>query len=338
MGLYDSFYILVVERYLITGSNGTLVNEAKNTLHKNFKMKDLGELKYFLGIEMMRFDKGILLNQRKYALELISESGLSGAKPTSSPLEQNLKLTAINYDKHMQQTGDNELQDIESYQRLIGKLIYLTITRPDICFAVQLSSQFMQHPKQSHLEAAMRDVRYIKRSPGMGVFLKKGRITRVTAYCDSDWAACPNTRRSVTGYVIKLGESLVSWKSKKQQTVSRSSAEAEYRSMAVVTAEVVWLVGLMKELNIEVEEPLKLFCDSKAAMQIAANPIYHERTKHIEIDCHFVREKMKEGLIAAEYVSTKEQVADIMTKSLSVAQHHPLISKLGVLDIFHPPA
>nr|XP_016452893.1 PREDICTED: uncharacterized mitochondrial protein AtMg00810-like [Nicotiana tabacum] len=167
----------------------------------------------------------------------------------------------------MNKTDDEELKDINGYQRLICKLIYLTITRPDICFAVQLLSQFMQHPKQSHLEAAMRVVRYIKKSPGMGIFLKKGALTQVTAYCDSDWAVCPNTRRSVTGYVIKLGDSLVSWKSKKQQIVSRSSAEAEYRSMAAVTAEIVWLVGLLKDLNVRVQEHVGVYTDSKAAMQ-----------------------------------------------------------------------
>ncbi|XP_019229411.1 PREDICTED: uncharacterized protein LOC109210448 [Nicotiana attenuata] len=252
----------------------------------------------------MRSHKGILLNQRKYALELISELGLGGAKPASSPLEQNQKLTTVDYDNHVGLKGDEELTNIGGYQKWIGKLIYLTITRPDICFAVHVLSQFMQHPKQSHLEAAMRVVKYIKGAPGKGILLKKGSLEEISAYCDSVLAACPNTRRSMTGYVIKLGESLISWKSKKQQTVSRSSAQGEYRSMAVVSEELM---------------PVKVFCDSKPALQIAANPIYHERTKHIEIDCHFVREKIKSGLISTHYISTRERVADMMTKGLGVA-------------------
>nr|XP_016455406.1 PREDICTED: uncharacterized mitochondrial protein AtMg00810-like [Nicotiana tabacum] len=168
-----------------------------------------------------------------------------------------------------------------SYQKLLGKLIYLTITRPDICFVVQVLSQFMQNSKQSHLDAALRVVRYLKGSPGMEFLLKKGAIEEIIAYYDADWAACPSTGRFMIGYVIKLGESLISWKSKKQSTVSRSSTEAEYRSMTAVTSELVWLVRLLKELGLTVKEPVMLHCDSKAAMQIAANPVYHDRTKHI---------------------------------------------------------
>nr|XP_016497999.1 PREDICTED: uncharacterized mitochondrial protein AtMg00810-like [Nicotiana tabacum] len=126
-----------------------------------------------------------------------------------------------------------------SYWKLIGKLLYLTITRPDIYFAVQVLSQFMQHPKESHMEVALRVVKYIKGSPRLGILLKSGNTNSLTPYCDSDWVACPNTRRSVTSYVVKLGDSLLSWKSKKQQTVSISSAEAEYRSIAVVMVELM---------------------------------------------------------------------------------------------------
>nr|XP_016455761.1 PREDICTED: uncharacterized mitochondrial protein AtMg00810-like [Nicotiana tabacum] len=241
---HDIVIILVyVDDLLITGSSISLVEEAKHTLYNNFKVKDLGELRYFLGIEVMRSDQGILLNQQKYALELISSTGLTAAKPASTPIELNQKLTTTEYDKHVGHNGDEELQDMWSYQRLVGQLLYLTITRPDICFAVQVLSQFMQHPKQSHLTTTLRVVRYIKGSPGLGIFLKKGHITHLSAFCDSDWAACPNTRRLITGYAVKLGDSLLSWKSKKQQTVSCSSAEAEYRSLAAVTAEVTWLVG-----------------------------------------------------------------------------------------------
>nr|XP_016437648.1 PREDICTED: uncharacterized mitochondrial protein AtMg00810-like [Nicotiana tabacum] len=152
---------------LITGSNAELIGEAKQTLHSSFKVKDLGELRYFLGIEVLRSKKGILLTQRKYALQLISEAGLAAAKPISTPIELNQKLTTIDYDKHVGVKGEGELADIGSYQRLIGKLLYLTITRPDLSFAVQVLSQFMQHPKQSHWNAALRVVRYVKSAPGL---------------------------------------------------------------------------------------------------------------------------------------------------------------------------
>lgn len=138
----------------------------------------------------------------------------------------------------------------------------------------------------------------------------------------------------MTRYVVKLGNSLISWKSKKQHTISRSSAEAEYKGMATAVSEIIWLTGLLKELNINIDIPVKLHCDGKAAIQISANPIFHERTKHIELDCHIVREKIKDGLVHAEHTNTKEQLADLLIKGLEAAQHHSLLDKLGVLDVY----
>ncbi|XP_019240537.1 PREDICTED: uncharacterized protein LOC109220529 [Nicotiana attenuata] len=168
--------------------------------------------------------------KRKYALELITNAGMSGCKSVATPIKLNQKLTTVDYDSHVGRTDDPQLEDVGAYQRLIGKLIYLTITRPNICFAVQVLSQFMQQPKKSHLDVALRVKKYIKSALGLGILLRRRQASTLTAFCDSDWAACPNTRRSVTGYVVKLGDSLLSWKSKKQQTISKSSAEAEYRS------------------------------------------------------------------------------------------------------------
>uniref|UniRef100_A0A3Q7IW65 CCHC-type domain-containing protein n=1 Tax=Solanum lycopersicum TaxID=4081 RepID=A0A3Q7IW65_SOLLC len=180
----------------------------------------------------------------------LQETGLSGAKTVSTPLEFNEKLTSVVFDQYTGGSDDAELEDVTSYQRLIGKLLCLTITRPDICFSVQVLSQFLQNPKVSHWETTLRVVRYIKKSPGLGVMLRRGTgVTKLTGYCDLDWASCPNTRRSITGYMVKLGDSIISWKSKKQKTVSRSSAEAEYRSLAALVAELIWLAGLLNELH-----------------------------------------------------------------------------------------
>ncbi|XP_055807046.1 uncharacterized protein LOC129875845 [Solanum dulcamara] len=277
----------------------------------------------------VRSMKGILMNQRKYALEMIEEVGLTGAKPSWTPLDINIKLTTTEVDEAAGITNDPILEDIRPYQRLIGRLLYLTLTRPDICFAVQTLSQFLQKPKRSHMEAALKIVRYIKRNPALGILISSRNENKLTGYCDADWASCPNTRRSVTRYLIKHGGSLISWKSKKQTTISRSSAESEYRSMASTVSEIIWIVGLYKELGEELEMLVELFCDSKAALQIAANPVYHERTKHIEIDCHFIREKIQKGLIKPLFLGTHEQQADIMTKGLHRSQHEYLVSKLG---------
>uniref|UniRef100_A0A3Q7HBM3 Reverse transcriptase Ty1/copia-type domain-containing protein n=1 Tax=Solanum lycopersicum TaxID=4081 RepID=A0A3Q7HBM3_SOLLC len=245
----DIFIFLVyVDDMLVTGSSISAIEETKASLHAAFKIKDLGTLKFFLGMEFHRSSKGILINQRKYALEIISELGIGAVKPAWTPLKVNAKLTTLEFDSLVQRGDDNMLEDKTKYQRLIGKMLYLTLTRPDISYAVQTLSQFLQQPKQSHWDAAVRVMKYIKREPALGILLSNKVSNLLTLFCDSDWASCPNTRRSVSGFVIKHGNSLVSWKSKKQTVVSRSSAEAEYRSMANAVSEVVWLTTLLKEL------------------------------------------------------------------------------------------
>ncbi|XP_015064692.1 uncharacterized protein LOC107009900 [Solanum pennellii] len=195
--------------------------------------------------------------QRKYAVDLISDLGLAGAKPVGAPLELHIKLTTVELDCIIEVDNDPPLDDVSSYQRLIGILLYLTHTRPDISFVVQSLSQFMHSPKVSHMIAATI-VKYIKQSPGLGVLLSSNSTSILSAFCDADWASCPNTRRFVTGYLIKFGSSPISWKSKKQPTISRSLAEAEYRCLASTVAELVWLVGLFAKLNVIVSLPVPL--------------------------------------------------------------------------------
>ncbi|XP_055822149.1 uncharacterized mitochondrial protein AtMg00810-like [Solanum dulcamara] len=234
--------LVYVDDMLITGSSLKLIEETKKALQKAFKMKDLGELKYFLRIEFTRSTEGILMHQRKYTLELISGMGMTTAKPASTPMDVNVKLTSKQYDEHVnksQEESDDPLTNQSAYQRLIGKLLYLNMTRLDIAFSTQILSQFLNQPKKYHMDAALRVVRYLKRQPGQGILLSSHSDNQVSAYCDTDWAACPLTKKSVTGYMIKVGESLISWKAKKQSTVSRSSAESEYRSMASTVSELV---------------------------------------------------------------------------------------------------
>nr|XP_016504781.1 PREDICTED: uncharacterized mitochondrial protein AtMg00810-like [Nicotiana tabacum] len=193
----------------------------------------------------------LVVHQRKYSLELIANLGLSGCKPVSSPLELNAKLTTLEFDTRTGSTTDDTLlEDPRPYQRLLGRLLYLTITRPDISFIVQTLSQFMHNPKSSHMDAALRVVKYIKNYPGLGVLMKADYSGSLAAFCDVDWADCPNSKRSITGYLMKFGDSLISWKSKKQSTVFRSSTEAEYRSLTSIVAEIVWLTSLSKELGL----------------------------------------------------------------------------------------
>ncbi|KAI9180399.1 hypothetical protein LWI28_004458 [Acer negundo] len=318
--------LIYVDDILITGNDPVSIAATKKFLHSHFHLKDLGNLKYFLSIEVSTSKKGILLSQRKYALEIIEDVGLLGAAPIDTPMERGLKLS----DK-----GDL-LKDSSQYRRLVGRLIYLTVSRPDITYVVHVLSRFMHQPRKSHMEAALRVVRYLKGAPGKGLFFSSNSDFKLRAYCDSDWAGCPLTRRSTTGYCVFLGPSLISWRSKRQKTVSLSSAEAEYRAMTGACCELTWLRYLLKDLGLSHHGPALLYCDNKAALHIAANPVFHERTRHIEMDCHYIRDKIQDGSVTTKYVSSTHQLADVLTKPLGKEFFVPMVHKLGVQDIHSP--
>lgn len=219
--------LVYVDDILVAGNNAALCTSFKRYLNDCFQLKDLGPLKYFLGIECARSAEGLFLNQRKYALDILHEVGLLAAKPVDTPLPQNHSLGS---------DADPFYSDPALYRRLVGRLIYLTITQPDLSYAVHILSQFMQAPRHSHYDAAIRVLRYLKGHPSQGLLLRADCDLQLYAYCDSDWASCPISRRLVTGYFITLGSSPIYWKTKKQTTVSRSSAEAEYRAMAYTCA------------------------------------------------------------------------------------------------------
>lgn len=253
----------------------------------------------------------------------MSDSGIQSLKKAVTPLPLNLRLN--------NQDGE-PLQDAEKYRSLVGKLNFLTNTRPDISFTIQTLSQFIQPPRTPHWQALIHTLNYIHSTCGQGIVLKGNDKLVLQAYTDSDWGACPTTRRSVSGYLVLLGKSPISWKSKKQPTVSRSSSEAEYRAMANAASEVTWVVKLLKEIGVHKLEPVTLHCDSQSAIDIAKNPVFHDRTKHIEIDCHFTRDKVLEGLIQLSYLPTQHQLANILTKILPSSHFKELLSKLGVSE------
>ncbi|GJW71958.1 secreted RxLR effector protein 161-like protein, partial [Tanacetum coccineum] len=216
-------------------------------------------------------------------VESFTDTGKTDCKPSAFPMEQNLRLGKCETDKQV---------DGNQYRRLIGRLLYLQATRPDITYTLNILSQFVGDPRQSHMDAADCLLGYLKATSGQGILIPKGGGINLTAYSDSDWLGCPITRRSRTGYLLLLGGAPISWKSKKQSVVSRSSAEAEYQAMANAVSEVLWMRWLLSFLETALTGPTPLFCDNQAARHIANNPVFHERTKHVEMDCYFVRERV----------------------------------------------
>ncbi|GJR90040.1 ribonuclease H-like domain-containing protein [Tanacetum coccineum] len=297
--------LVYVDDIIITGNSVSEIEKFKVFLKSKFMIKDLGKLKYFLGIEVVDTDKGICLNQRKYVLDLLSEYGMLACKPAKTPLMSKLVISNEASDK------DPLLENITDYQKLMGKLIYLTNTRPDISYVVHCLSQFMHSPLTSHLKIAFKILRYLKSCPGLGVHVTKTSGMFLTAYSDDDWAKC-----------------------KKQNTFSKSLTEAEYRSLASVTSEVIWILNFLKDLQMKNLLPVSLHCDSNSAIKIVVNPVFHERTKHLEIDLHFVREKVLKRVVKTVKVDSTNQIADILTKGLDTVHHLELIKKLGMYDVY----
>ncbi|XP_031256490.1 DNA topoisomerase 3-alpha-like [Pistacia vera] len=299
--------VVYVDDIIITGSDDVGIQSLKNCLASKFHTKDLGTLRYFLGVEVFRSKKGIFLSQRKYVLDVLTEMGLSEAKPCDTPMVPNVRLNA----------EDGEMfGDPEKYRRIVGKLNYLTITCLDIAFSVSVVSQFMSSPRTYHWDAVLHILKYLKGAPGREILYSDHGHNKVEGFLDADWAGSSVDRRSVTGFCVFVGRNLISWKSNKQPVVARSSAESEYRAMAQVTCELIWTRHLLREIGFGDPGTMDLWCDNQASIHIANNPVFHERIKHIEVDCHFVREKLEQKLIATNHVRTGEQLADIFTKSL----------------------
>ncbi|KAL0745519.1 hypothetical protein Bca101_101979 [Brassica carinata] len=303
------------------------IKATKEFLKSVFEIKDLGEIKYFLGIELCRSKEGLFISQRKYTLDLLKDAGIQGDKTAKMPLEDGYKIP-----REGEIEDSKAFHDPKLYRKLVGKLIYLTITRPDICCAVNQVSQHMQVPKEHHWRMVERLLLYLNGTSSLGVWMGCNKSTEVVGYCDADWAGDRADRRSTTGYCTFIGGNLVTWKSKKQKVVSCSSAEAEYRAMLKLTNELVWIKGL-KHLEIEQATPMTMHCDNQAAIHIATNSVFHERTKHIEVDCHKVRQMIVLGVILPCYTRSEDQLADVFTKAARQKTMESIHTRLGLIDL-----
>ncbi|XP_019175666.1 PREDICTED: uncharacterized protein LOC109170988 [Ipomoea nil] len=276
-------YLLVyVDDIFMMGSDATLVNSLLQRLASTFKIRDLGRPGFFLGIETVQSGSGMVLSQRHYMNDLLNRSGMLDCKPLATPASVT----------HAVSSSDQPFDNPTQYRRIVGALQYLTITRPDLSYAVNRLCQFMHSLTTDHWTMVKRVLRYIKGTIDYGLRLSPSSTTAIHAYSDSDWAGCPIDRKSTSGFAVFLGSNLVSWLSRKQHTVARSSTEAEYKALADVAAEVTWIVSLLRELWLHSRQPSTLWCDNLGATYLCANPVFHAQTKHVEIDYHFVRDKV----------------------------------------------
>lgn len=306
----DVIYALAyVDDIIFTGTSHTKISEVIAALNKEFSLKDLGDLSYFLGIEVHKLQSGALfLSQAKYLRDVLKKAGMSHAKGVSTPMVSNIKLF---------KDGPHRFDNAELYRSIVGALQYATITRPEISFSVNKVCQFMQSPLKEHWTAVKRILRYLAGTISHGLCLSPSLDRSIVAYCDADWAGDCNDRRSTSGYCIYFGRNLISWSAKKQPLVSKSSTESEYRSMALTVSEVLWLKSLFSELKIRLPLVPKVFCDNQGAVLITANPVLHARTKHLELDLHFVRERALRKDIQVLHIPSQNQIADGLTKPLS---------------------
>lgn len=309
--------LIYVDDMLLTGSSAVLLDEFVQLLCKEFAMKDLGQLHHFLGIEVTHTSEGLFLNQFHYAFTLLDRFGMLDSKPMSTPLELRPPVTKA-----------AASVDATIYRSMVGALQYLTLTRPDIAFSVNFVSQFMHDPTVLHMKFVHRILRYVKGTLEHGLHFTSNSTLTLQGFADADWAGCPVTRRSTTGYCTFLGSNLISWCAKKQHTVSRSSTEAEYRAMAHAAAELTWLTYLLQEFLVPLTVTPLLFCDNLSALYLTINPVFHARSKHIELDYHFVRERVAQGLLVTKYIPSTQQVADIFTKPIHKSALVPFRTKL----------
>ena len=258
-------------------------------------------------MEADRNSQGLHLCQTKYIYDLLYRTNMVGAKPLSSPTVTGTKLSSF----------DGEvLSNPKDYRHIIGALQYYTTTRPDIAYVVNQLCQYIHQPRSSYWQAMKRVLRYLKGIVNDDLYYTPSFLD-IHTYCDSNWAGNPNDRRSTSGYDVFLGRNLVSWSSKKQHVVFRSSIEAEYRSMALATTEFYWIQMLFKELGIGISSTPTLWCDNISAISLASNPVFHARTKHMEINYHFIREKVYNRDVKVQHISTLDQVANIYMKGQS---------------------
>ena len=311
--------LLYVDDMVITGNESQTMQRFLQELKGRFRMKDMGQLHYFLGIQAQFHTGGMFLSQQAYAEDLLAVASMEHCTPMPTPLPTQPERT---------RDQDEAFSNPTYFRSLARKLQYLTLTRPDIQFAVNYVCQKMHKPTVSDFQHLKRILRYVKGTVTMGISFNKFTDSILRAYSDSDWDGCKETSRSTGGYCTFLGHNLISWSSRKQPTISKSSTEAEYRSLSETASEITWVSHILKELGVPLPVTPELYCDNLSAVLLTANPAFHSKMKHFTRDHHYVRERVGLGTLLVKHIPGLQQIEDIFTKSLPVSAFHRLRIKL----------
>nr|XP_025635493.1 uncharacterized protein LOC112729535 [Arachis hypogaea] len=319
------FVLVYVDDIIIIGNSKEAIGQVIQQLNHKFALKDLGDLYYFFGIQVTKTNAGgLVLSQEKYVNDLLEMAEMENCKPCHTPLLSSNKFSAF---------GGSIFHNLKLYRSIVGSLQYLIVTCPELSYCVSRLSQFMHTPLDDHWKLVKRVLRYVSGTSGFGLHLHRTSIHSILAYSDSDWEGDLDDKKSTKGFCVFLGRNLVSWSSKKQGAAARSSTKAEYRAMADLVAELIWIKNLMVELRIPLQASPSIYCDNFSAVLLAANSILHSKSKHFEIDLHFVRDYVTSEVVQVTHVPGAVQLADALTKPLPSAVFLESRTKLMVKDL-----
>jgi hypothetical protein len=315
----------------MAGNSKQEIDRTVEAITNAFEMKDLGEPRLLLGIQISRDRQAgtLTLSQENYINNILAKFGYTDLAPTKTPLDPNVTLL-----KRDNKSNPPNPTLMKEYQEKLGSLMYAALgTMPQLAFAVQTLSQFSSNPGPEHLTALKRVFRYLVHAKGAGLVYGGGQEwpTEIIGYSDSDWASNPNDRISISGYTFLLGGAAISWSSKKQQTLALSSTEGEYMAGCYAAKQAIWLQRLFQNIKVNIPSTATLWMDNQSAINLTDNVMFHQRTKHIDIQYHFLRNMNLNGTISTLYCPTEIMVADIMTKALPLPRFQALSEMLGVV-------
>jgi hypothetical protein len=313
---------IYVDDIIFGSTNESTCEEFSRIMTQKFEMSMMGELKYFLGFQVKQLHEGTFISQMKYIQDILNKFGMKDAKPIKTPMGTN---------GHLDLNTGGKSVDQKVYRSMIGSLLYLCASRPDIMLSICMCARFQADPKEAHLRAVKRILRYLVYTPKFGLWYPRGSTFDLIGYSDADWAGCKINRKSTSGTCQFLGRSLVSWASKKQNYVAHSTAEAEYIVAGHCCAQLLWMRQTLRDYGYKLTK-VPLLCDNESAIRMTDNLVEHSRTKHIAIQYHFLRDHQQKGDIEIAYINTKEQLVDIFTKPLDEQTFNKLRNELNILD------